>query len=147
MPVRTAKASWKGDLKNGKGTVSVESGIFNEVEYSFSKRFGEEKGTNPEELLGSAHAACFSMALSAGLSGAGHKVISITTSDKVHVEKVGEGFGITKIEVSTEAEVEGIDAATFSKFAEETKKNCPVSKALTGVEFILEAKLKSATAV
>jgi osmotically inducible protein OsmC len=143
MAIRSAKATWKGNLKEGKGTVGVESGIFTDVEYSFSKRFENEKGTNPEELLGAAHAACYTMALSAGLSGAGYKVVKVDTTDKVHVEKVGEGFSITKIEINSQAEIEGIDEATFNKIAEDTKKNCPVSKALTGVEFILNVKLLS----
>ena len=142
MPIRSANATWNGNLKEGKGIVSTESGLFTDAAYNFSQRFENQKGTNPEELLGAAHAACYSMALSAGLSGAGYTVVSVQTTDKVHVEKVGDGFTITKIEVNTIAEVQKIDSETFLKFAEETKKACPVSKALTGVEFILTAKLK-----
>lgn len=142
MPIRTANATWNGNLKEGKGLVSVESGLFKEVSYTFSKRFENEKGTNPEELLAAAHAACFSMALSAALSGAGHTVKSVKTVDKAHLEKSGDGFAITKIEINCEAEVEGIDNKKFQEFAENTKKGCPVSKALTGVQFILNASLK-----
>jgi osmotically inducible protein OsmC len=143
--VRTANAVWNGNLKEGKGIVNVESGLFKDASYNFSKRFENEKGTNPEELIAAAHAACFSMALSAALSGAGHSVKSIKTTDKAHLEKSGDGFAITKIEVNCEAEVEGIDNKKFQEFAENTKKGCPVSKALTGVEFVLKATLKQAS--
>ncbi len=141
MPVRSANASWSGDIK-GQGSVSVESGLFKDTNFSFAKRFGEDKGTNPEELLGAAHAACFSMALSLGLAGAGFPVTSIKTTDKVHIDKAGDGFAITKIEVNCEGVVPGIDQAKFKEFAENTKKGCPVSKALAGVEFVLTATLK-----
>jgi lipoyl-dependent peroxiredoxin len=142
MPTRTANATWNGDLKTGKGIVSAESGLFKDAAYNFAQRFENAKGTNPEELLGAAHAACYSMALSAGLSGAGFKVKSVKTTDKVHIDKVGDGFTITKIEVSCDAEVEGVDEKKFQEIAENTKKGCPVSRALTGVEFILKATLK-----
>jgi lipoyl-dependent peroxiredoxin len=142
MPIRTANATWNGDLKTGKGIVSSESGLFKDAAYNFAQRFENAKGTNPEELLGAAHAACFSMALSAGLSGAGFKVKSVKTTDKVHIDKVGDGFSITKIEVTCDAEVEGVDEKKFQEIAEGTKKGCPVSKALTGVEFVLKATLK-----
>jgi lipoyl-dependent peroxiredoxin len=142
MPIRTANATWNGDLKTGKGIVSAESGLFKDASYNFAQRFEDAKGTNPEELLGAAHAACFSMALSADLSGAGFKVKSVKTTDKVYVEKIGGGFSITKIEVSCDAEVEGVDEKKFQEIAEGTKKACPVSRALTGVEFILKATLK-----
>ena len=144
--VRTAKASWEGNLKDGHGKISVESELFKDAAYSFSRRFENEKGTNPEELLAAAHAGCFSMALSAGISGAGFNVLSIVTQDNVILDKVEGGFAISKIEINTEADIVGIDEATFNKIAEDTKKNCPVSKALKGVEFILNAKLKSAAA-
>jgi lipoyl-dependent peroxiredoxin len=145
MAIRTANAIWNGNLKEGKGLISVESGLFKDVSYNFSKRFENEKGTNPEELLAAAHAACFSMALSAALSGAGHTVKSVKTIDKAHLEKSGDGFAITKIEINCEAEVEGIDNKKFQEFAENTKKGCPVSKALTGIQFILNANLKQTT--
>lgn len=142
MPIRKAEATWKGDLKEGKGLVSVESGLFTDSSYDFAKRFENEKGTNPEELLGAAHAACYSMALSNGLASNGFNPTSVKTVDKVHLDKVADGFAITKIEIHCEAEVPGIDNATFQKFAEDTKKGCPVGKALTGVELILKATLK-----
>lgn len=141
MPIRSANATWKGNLKEGKGSVSTESGLVSDADYSFAKRFENEKGTNPEELLGAAHAACYSMALSNALSSDGFTVKSVKTADKVHLDKVANGFAITKIEINCEAEVSGIDEKTFLKFAEDTKKGCPVSKALTGVEFVLNAKL------
>lgn len=143
MPIRTANATWNGNLKEGKGVVSVESELFIDSPYSFSKRFENEKGTNPEELIGAAHAACFSMAFSNELAKAGHNPKSVKTIDKVYFEKVGDGFSITKIEMFCEAEVPGIDEKTFLKISEDAKKGCPVARALTGVEFILEAKLKS----
>ncbi len=141
MPVRSANASWSGDIK-GQGSVSVESGLFKDTNFSVAKRFGDEPGTNPEELLGAAHAACFSMALSIALATAGFPVTSVKTTDKVHIDKVGDGFVIPKIEVSVEAVVPGIDNAKFQQIAEGTKKGCPVSKALAGVEFVLTATLK-----
>lgn len=142
MPVRKASAEWRGDLKSGSGNISTESGILNNVVYNFVSRFEQGKETNPEELIGAAHAACFSMALANGLSGAGFKVNSVKTEDKVHIVKLDSGFTITKIEISTVADVDGIDEATFHTHAEDTKKGCPVSKALTGTEMILTAKLK-----
>jgi osmotically inducible protein OsmC len=114
-----------------------------EGSYSFGSRFLEEPGTNPEELIAAAHAGCFSMALTAGLGKAGYSPQSVKTSAKAHLEKVGEGFKITRIELSTEASVPDIDAATFAENAESAKANCPVSQALAGVEILLEAKLTS----
>lgn len=142
MPVREARAVWNGTLKEGKGTMALGSGAY-EGPYSFSSRFEEGKGTNPEELIGAAHAGCFSMALSGGLGRAGYQPKRIETSSKVHLGKVGEGFGITKIELITRAEVPGINEATFREQAEQAKKNCPVSKALSGIEIVLDAKLVS----
>lgn len=140
MPARKAEAVWEGGLMDGKGRMKLGSGAF-EGNYSFRTRFEEEKGTNPEELIGAAHAGCFSMALSAGLGKAGYKPKSIRTTATVHLEKVGEGFGITRIELRTEAIVPGIDAAAFKDYAEKAKLGCPVSKALAGCEISLEAKL------
>jgi osmotically inducible protein OsmC len=144
MITRSANATWKGNLKEGKGSVSTESGVLNNIDYSFSKRFENEKGTNPEELIGAAHAACFSMALSNALASAGHKVNSVKTTEKVILDKVADGFSITRIEMLCEADVEGIDEKEFLKFAEDTKKGCPISKALASVEMKLDAKLKTA---
>jgi osmotically inducible protein OsmC len=138
---RKGYGEWRGDLPKGKGTLGTESEALKGVPYSFSSRFESGKGTNPEELLAAAHAACYSMALSAGLSGKGYKVNSVRTEDSVHIEKQGDGFAITTIEIDTEASVDGIDDATFQKFAEETKVGCPVSKALAGPRMVLKAKL------
>jgi len=140
MPVRTSDAKWQGDLKSGKGTVHLGSGAW-EGQYNFSSRFEEGKGTNPEELIAAAHAGCFSMALSGGLTAAGFTVESIATSAKVKVEPVGGGFEITRIDLVTEAKVPGIDTATFDKIAAATKDGCPVSKALKAVPIELDAKL------
>lgn len=141
MPVRKGSAEWKGNLKEGKGTVSTETGTLKDVAYDFVSRFEQGSHTNPEELVGAAHAACFSMAFANNLSNAGHKVNSIKTEDKVTIEKKEAGFTITKIEVNTVGNVEGIDETTFQKMAEEAKKGCPVSRALTGVEIVLNANL------
>lgn len=142
MPVRKASAEWRGDLKSGSGNISTESGVLKNVLYNFVSRFEQGNETNPEELIGAAHAACFSMAFANGLSGAGFKVNSIKTEDKVHIVKLDAGFTITKIEIETVGDVEGIDEATFHKHAEDAKKGCPVSRALTGPEIVLTAKLK-----
>src|SRR3954464_13835944 len=118
---RTANAQWKGGLKDGKGTISTASGVLSNSQYSFGTRFESGKGTNPEELIAAAHAACFSMALSAGLSGAGYTVESIHTSAKVKVDPVAGGFEITKIDLITEAKIGGIDKAKFDGIAAATK--------------------------
>ena len=140
MPVRTAVAVWEGNLKKGRGTMKFGSGAF-EGNYSFRTRFEEEKGTNPEELIGAAHAGCFSMALAAELNKAGFKPGKIQTTALVHLEKVGDGFGIPRIELKTEAAVPGMEAAAFKELAEKAKSGCPVSKALAGSQIILEARL------
>jgi osmotically inducible protein OsmC len=141
MPVRNAKAVWEGNFAQGKGTLEVGSGLFKGAAYSAPSRFENGTGTNPEELIGAAHAGCFSMALSAALSKDGIKPTRISTSASVHIEKVGDGFKITKIELSTEAAVPGIDDAKFLEYANGAKKGCPVSQALTGTEITLAAKL------
>lgn len=140
MPVRKAEAIWEGDLKDGKGQMKLGSGAY-EGAYSFASRFGDGKGTNPEELIGAAHAGCFSMAFSLFLELAGFKAEQIRTTAKVHIDKVGEGFKITVIELETEARVPGIDEKTFLAQAEATKTGCPVSQALAGVEIRLKATL------
>ncbi len=141
MPVRKAEAEWRGTLRQGKGEIKVESGLFS-GQYSFGTRFENGKGTNPEELIGAAHAGCFSMALSAGLEKAGHPAKRVHTTASVRLDKVGEGFGITKIDLDCEAEVPGIDEAGFQAEAKKAKENCPVSKALAGVNISLNARLK-----
>lgn len=141
MATRTSQAQWRGDLRTGNGTMRLGSGAF-EGAYSFPSRFESGTGTNPEELIGAAHAGCFSMALAAGLSRAGHAPTEILTTAKVHLDKVGEGFAITAIDLETEAQVPGIDAAAFQQEAEAAKSNCPVSKALAGTKITLAAKLR-----
>jgi osmotically inducible protein OsmC len=143
MPVRKANAEWRGDLKGGKGSISTETKTLSGILYDAGSRFETGSTTNPEELIGAAHSACYSMALANSLSKEGFKVKSIKTEDKVHIEKLESGFTITKIEINTEGDVEGIDEAAFQKFAEQTKTGCPVSKALAGPTMILNAKLKS----
>ena len=126
MPTRKAEAEWNGTLREGNGQFKVGSGKVSGT-YSFPTRFEEAPGTNPEELIGAAHASCFSMALSAGLTKAGHKPTRIRTTAHVQLEKVGEGFGITRIELDTEGDVPGIDQAAFQEAANGAKENCPVS--------------------
>jgi osmotically inducible protein OsmC len=142
MPVRKANSEWRGDLRSGSGNISTESGVLKNAAYNFVSRFDKGNETNPEELIGAAHSACYAMALSNMLASDGYKVNFVRAEDKVHIDKVGEGFSITRIEVQCEASIEKIDEPTFKKFAEDAKKNCPVSKALTGVEFVLTANLK-----
>jgi len=142
MPIRKANAEWRGDLRKGSGNISTESGVLKNVAYNFVSRFETGKETNPEELIGAAHAACYSMALSNDLAGAGFTVNSVKTEDKVHIEKLESGFTITKIEIHCDANIAGIDEATFKKHAEDAKKNCPVSKALAAVDMVLTANLK-----
>jgi osmotically inducible protein OsmC len=142
MPERTATARWEGGLQGGKGTMRLGSGAY-EGQYSFSSRFEEGTGTNPEELIGAAHAGCFSMALSAGLERAGHAPTSVETSARVHLDKAESGFRISRIDLSCTAAVPGIDKTTFREEAESAKANCPVSQALTGVDIQLDAQLVS----
>ena len=140
MPTRHAEATWTGDLKSGSGNYKGQSGAINGT-YNFNTRFGEQPGTNPEELIGAAHASCFSMALAAGLGKAGHQPRRVSTTADVTIDKVGEGFKITKIVLKTEGQVPGIDEKTFKEFAEKTKTGCPVSQALSATPIELEAKL------
>ena len=140
MLKRTASAVWEGDLKQGKGLVSVESGAFS-GQYSFSSRFEEGVGTNPEELIGAAHAGCFSMALSADLSKAGYIVDEIRTEAIVKMEKGEAGFSIIGVKLVTKAKVQDIEMAEFAKIASGAKQNCPVSRALAAVDIALEAHL------
>ena len=141
MATRTGSAVWEGTVKEGKGRMKLGSGAY-EGPYSFSSRFENGAGTNPEELIGAAEAGCFSMALSANLSKAGHVPKRINTTAKVSLGQVGAGFKITSIDLETEAEVAGIDQAKFNELAEQTKKTCPVSVALAGTEIKLNARLK-----
>jgi osmotically inducible protein OsmC len=140
MAVRSSEAEWKGNLREGHGTMKLGSGAY-EGSYSFASRFESGKGTNPEELIAAAHAGCYSMALSAGLSKAGFTPTRVHTTANVHLEPVEGGFGITKIELHTEAQIPGINNDTFQQQAEGAKKGCPVSKALAGTQITLDAKL------
>ncbi len=140
MPTANAEARWNGTLKEGSGKMKLGTGAF-EGSYTFASRFENGKGTNPEELIGAAHAGCFSMAFSAGLGRAGFTPEYVQTKAKVTLEKVEGGFGITTIELDTEAKIPGIDEKTFQEQAEGAKKGCPVSKALAGVNIKLNAKL------
>jgi osmotically inducible protein OsmC len=143
MPKRTANARWDGSLQEGNGTMRMASGAY-EGPYSFQSRFQEGDGTNPEELIAAAHAGCFSMALSGELGRAGHEAESVETTATVHLDKLNEGFGITRIELDTQARVPGVDANEFQQIAEAAKKGCPVSQALAAVESIeLKAELVS----
>lgn len=141
MPARAASAEWKGSLKEGRGTMKMPSGSY-EGPYTFASRFESGPGTNPEELIAAAHAGCFSMALSAGLGKAGFTPTSVQTTARVHLGPLGDGMGVTRIELDTAANVPGIDEQTFMKEAEAAKKGCPISKALAAVpEITLKARL------
>jgi lipoyl-dependent peroxiredoxin len=140
MPVRTARAKWNGSLPDGNGKMALGGGAF-EGRYSYSSRFEEGAGTNPEELIGAAHAGCFSMALSGVLGRAGITPESIETEARVHLDKGDAGFTITRIELITTGHVPGLSAEDFERHAADAKANCPVSRALAGVEIELEAKL------
>jgi len=142
MPIRKAEAVWEGNLSKGKGRIKLGSGGY-EGAYSFASRFEDGTGTNPEELIGAAHAGCFSMALSLMIDKTGHTAEHIHTVAKVSVQKVGDGFKITTIELDTEAKVPGIDEKLFLEQAEAAKKGCPVSQALSGTEIKLKARLIS----
>lgn len=142
MAIRTASAQWNGNLQDGNGTMKVGSGAY-EGSYSFDSRFGEGKGSNPEELIGAAHAGCFSMALSAELSKIGFEPKSVATDAKVSLLKGSDGFEIKRIELTTRANVPDIDESKFLEVAEGAKNGCPVSKALKGVEIKLNASLVS----
>lgn len=140
MAVRKARARWDGSITAGKGTMALGSGAY-EGPYSFASRFEDGTGTNPEELIGAAHAGCFSMAFAAALGRAGFEPRSVRTTADVHLVKTEAGFSIPRIDLQTEAEVPGIDAARFQEIAAGAKAGCPVSKALAGVEIGLSARL------
>jgi osmotically inducible protein OsmC len=125
-----ASAVWTGSLKEGKGTISTETGVLDNAPFGFKSRFEEGPGTNPEELIGAAHAGCFSMALSAQLSGAGLPPERIETKAEITFDKVGEGFAITASHLTVTAKVPGIDAAKFQELATKAKEGCPISKVL-----------------
>jgi lipoyl-dependent peroxiredoxin len=137
---RTGSAVWKGGLKDGTGSLSTESGVLNDTSYSFAKRFGDEKGTNPEELIGAAHAACFSMQLSGVLGAAGLTADEIRTSAVVSGEMEGGGFTIKAVHLTVEARIPEADQAAFAQAAETAKSICPVSKVLNA-DITMDAKL------
>ncbi len=136
MRVRTATATWEGTLQSGSGTTAAGSGAFS-VRFTAGTRFGEEPGTNPEELIGAAYAGCYSMALAAVLGRAGFQPERITTTARVRIQQVDGGFAIDRIELETEGKVPGIDEEQFKEFAEQAKRTCPVGRALGGVEEIV----------
>jgi osmotically inducible protein OsmC len=142
--IRKSSAVWKGDGLHGKGSLTTQSGAFNEQPYSFNTRFQSEDGkagTNPEELLGAAHAGCYAMALSFALSGDGHPPDELRVTASVDLQKVDDGFAIKTIGLDLEARVPGIDAAKFQAIAEGAKKACPLSKALAATPITLQTKL------
>jgi osmotically inducible protein OsmC len=139
---RKASAVWKGGLKDGKGTISTDSGVLSNAQYSFSTRFEEGKGTNPEELIAAAHAGCFSMALSGQLSTAGFTAESINTTASVTLEKTDAGFTITTVDLNVTAKVPGADQKAFDTAANNAKAGCPISRLLKA-DITMTAKLVS----
>lgn len=139
---RTAKAQWSGDLQHGEGRVSLGSGLLS-APYSFRSRMQDGAGTNPEELIGAAHAGCFTMALDAALGGAGFTPTKLETTATVHLTQIEGGFSIPRIELQVSGQVPNIDEARFREIAAEAKATCPVSKALAGVEITLQATLNT----
>ena len=138
--VRKASAVWKGSLKEGKGTISSESGVLSSTPYSFSTRFENAKGTNPEELIAAAHAGCFTMALSAQLGNAGITPESLETTASLSLDKLEAGWTITKVHLDVAARIPGVDKAAFDKAAENAKAGCPVSRLLKA-EITMTARL------
>ena len=140
MPTRTASATWKGGLKGGTGSFKGQTGLAGS--YSFGSRFENAAGSNPEELLAAAEAACFSMALSGGLEKNGTPATSVDTTAKCTIDKVGDGFKVTKMRLEVRASVPNVDEATFRKIADGTKDGCPISQVMKGnVPIELDAKL------
>ena len=140
--VRKGSAEWKGSLKEGKGTVSTESGGLSNTAHSFHTRFGEERGTNPEELIAADHAGCFSMALSGQLGAAGMTAESIRTTASVTLDKVEGGFAVTAVHLDVIARIPGADRAKFEKAAQDAKSGCPISK-LLNARITMDAKLEA----
>ncbi len=138
---RTAKAQWKGDLRSGQGIISSASGVLSNAQYSFRDRFENGTGTNPEELLAAAHAACFSMALSLTLQKEGLKADSINTTCTITLDKEGDGFAIKKSHLDLTAQIPGATPEAFERAANDAKENCPVSK-LFDTDIVLDAKLQ-----
>jgi osmotically inducible protein OsmC len=141
MTIRTASARYQGLGKEGRGSVSLGSGVLSEQPYGFGTRFGEEPGTNPEELIAAAHASCFTMALAFQLAGAGFSDGTLDTKAKVKLEKDGDGFKVSRSDLTLEASVPGIEPAKFEELAQAAKAGCPISK-LLNAEITLEHTLK-----
>jgi len=139
---RTASAVWTGGLKDGKGSISTQSGVLKDSPYGFNTRFEDRPGTNPEELIGAAHAGCFSMALSGQLGEKGMTAESIKTEATVTLEKVGDGFSVTAVHLDLVAKIPGADKAAFETAANNAKAGCPISK-LLNAKITLNAKLES----
>jgi lipoyl-dependent peroxiredoxin len=141
MTARNGSAEWHGDVQSGSGTVTVGDGVF-EGAYSYESRFAEGEGTNPEQLIAAAHAACFTMALSNILTGAGHPPELVRTNARVQLRNIDGAPTLTRIDLETEGAVPGVDEQEFQRHAEEAKANCPVSRALAGIpEIVLAARL------
>lgn len=138
---RTGSAVWRGGLKDGKGTVSTQTGTLKDTQYSFAARFENDAGTNPEELLAAAHAGCFSMALSGQLGGQGMTAESIHTTATVYLDKVEGGFAITKVHLDVTAKIPNADREKFQAAANNAKAGCPVSKLFKGAEITMDARL------
>jgi osmotically inducible protein OsmC len=139
MPIRKASARWQGTLQEGSGTIRTGLG---EGNYSFKSRFEDGEGTNPEELIGAAHAGCFSMAFANKLASAGFPATSVETTANVHLDKTDAGMTVTRIDLVTDAVVPGIDQSEFEKVAEDAKATCPISRLLSpGAEITLNATL------
>jgi osmotically inducible protein OsmC len=144
--VRKASAVWNGSLKEGKGTISTESGVLSKTQYSFATRFENGAGTNPEELIAAAHAGCFTMALSAQLGNAGITPESLETTAAVTLEKLEAGFTITKVHLDVKARIPGVDKSAFEKAAADAKAGCPISRLLKA-EITMTARLSDERAV
>ena len=138
---RKASAQWQGGLKDGKGTISTDSGVLSNTQYSFSTRFEEGKGTNPEELIAAAHAGCFTMALSAQLEAAGFKADNLSTTATCSREKTGDGFSITTVHLDVVAKIPGKPQQAFDTAAANAKAGCPVSKVLNA-KITMDARLE-----
>lgn len=139
MPIRKANARWNGTLTDGNGTIRLPAADV-EARYSFQSRFQEGSGTNPEELLGAAHAGCFSMAFAGNLTRAGYAPESVETEAQVHLEKAGDGFEIPRIHLVTKVKVAGVSDSDFQRIAEDTKKGCPISRVLEKAEITMDAQ-------
>jgi osmotically inducible protein OsmC len=139
---RKASAVWRGGIKDGNGTLSSDSGVLSETRYSFATRFGDDAGTNPEELIAAAHAGCFAMALSAQLGDAGMTAERISATASVTLDKAGEGFAITAVHLDVAATIPGAEKDAFERAARNAKEGCPVSKVLNA-EITMDARLES----